>query len=1037
MKRGIKRQPYLFRIASVVGVLLLLSGLLWWKTFHSTLHLTAEEKEWLRNHPTIRIAPNPNFIPIEFYEGDTLYSGVAADLIKEIEQLVGIKFTVVRFNNMAEIFEAAQRKEIDIITATAITEQRKAYLSFTEPFIHLQKVIVVRKNDKRSLTIDSLRGMKVAIIYHSSVHERILKEGIKAILDTVPSTLESLYEVSFGKVDASVANIATVSYIIERRGLSNLRIAGDFGPKDPYTMAVRRDLPVLYNILNKALAAIPEPKRRSIVKKWTGLELEVPWYDKLPWQYITIALFAVILFVIIILLWNRTLRKRLEKNRIDLEREFQKRLMAQNALVKSEEKFHTLFYASADANLLILDGVFVDCNDAALRSLDAERDYLIGKRLDEISPALQPDGSSSREKYEQLLSAALEHGSIKFEWVQKKQSGHNVWVEVSLTRVIIENKTALYTTWRDITDRKLVEQETYRHFTQIQTLYNASQKIVQSLTTYDVARKTIEALDTLFTWQRNSLWLYHPEKEMLELLVYSKGEQSEEEYQKELTRLQKNFSNANDGICGWVVKHGTPLLLNSVQADSRYRSDDPTVAAELCVPLIVGSRVIGCINIESPEEHAFSEHDLHVLTTLASSIAVVFENVRLIESLRNELEERTRIETQRQKLEEQLRHVQKMESLGTLAGGIAHDFNNLLGIISAYTEMLAIHKHDEARFHKYFEVLAQTITRATELVQQILTFARRTEIQKVPVNINTLVQEIVKFLNETFPKTIEIKTDLQSHLSSIMGDPTQIHQALMNLAVNARDAMPNGGILSLKTELVSTAVVQQVFPKAQASAYVAITIRDTGVGMPQEVLQRIYEPFFTTKEKGKGTGLGLSVVYGIVSSLDGFIDVKSSVGKGTTFTIYLPSNEQPQMHERPAETPAHVKGGNETIFLIEDEDFLRELVQSILESHGYKVLTARDGLEAVELFKKENANIDLILSDLGLPKMSGSECLVIIKRIKPLQRVIMASGYFDPEERRKLSELGVSHFFQKPYNPSHLLKTIREVLDVDSEVPVT
>ncbi len=903
------------RSCVIVILILILTGIvvyLWWNQ-PPTIKLTTDEKEWLKNNPVIKIAPNPNFIPIEFYENDSIYSGVAADFINEIENILDVHFTIVRFNNMSDIFDAAQRGEIDVITATTITEQRKNYLTFTEPFVHLQKVIVVRKNDKRSLTIDSLHNMRIAIIENSSVHERILKENIKAILDIVPSTLEGLYELSFGKVDATVANIATVSYIIERRGLSNLRIAGDFGPKDPYCIAVRKDLPLLASIMQKSLLSIPLHKKTQIIKKWTGLELQIPWYLLLPWKWISIGLVCTGIIVASILLWNVVLRRRLTEKTQELERELHKRIEAQHAFLQSEEKFHTIFYSSADANLIMINEKIVECNEAALHSLDAQKNDIIGKYLDELSPEVQPDGTRSKEKLNKILNATLERGALKFEWVLQKKSGHLVWVEITFTRIILGKDTAIYTSWRDITDRKVVEQETYRHYTQIQTLYSISQTIAQSITLSDVGSKTVEALGTLFRNSLRSIWLLNRQQHHATLFTFSDDKTNHIEYPSLKEQLENHCNTINKSFIGLLEEKQQPFIIKINQDNHSYIPFNTNIRSVLNVPMIIGSHLVGFIIIESIDENAFSEQDLQLISTLANSLAVVIENIRLIESLRNELNERKRIEEHQQKLEDQLRQIQKMESLGTLAGGIAHDFNNILGIISAYTEMLVMHKNNEERFQKYVEAIIQTTNRATDLVRQILTFARRTELQTVPVNVNELIREVTKLLSETFPKTIEITTDLQENISPILGDQGQLHQALLNLALNARDAMPNGGKLIFKTELVSKVIIASKFQKASATSYIAISISDTGIGIPQEMLQRIFEPFFTTKEKGKGTGLGLSVVYGVVSGLNGFIDVQSTVGKGTTFTIFLPAQHPCVVTPTSKQKTNTLRSGSETI----------------------------------------------------------------------------------------------------------------------------
>ncbi|HEY6951177.1 MAG TPA: PAS domain S-box protein, partial [Bacteroidota bacterium] len=386
--------------------------------------------------------------------------------------------------------------------------------------------------------------------------------------------------------------------------------------------------------------------------------------------------------------------------------------------------------------------------------------------------------------------------------------------------------------------------------------------------------------------------------------------------------------------------------------------------------------------------------------------------------------------TERKKLEENLRQAQKMESLGTLAGGIAHDFNNILAIILGHASLHKKQENTPEKFSQSIEAIISATNRGVGLVRQLLTFARKAESLVEPIELNETIRDLLKLLHETFPKTIQITTHLADDLPAIRGDSTQINQVLINLCVNARDAMPSGGKLSLTTKLVSGAAVTMRFPEASANQYEQVDIVDTGFGMDEATRSRMFEPFFTTKERGKGVGLGLAVVFGIMSSHNGFIYVESARGKGTSFHLLFPVRERPGGSAASgSEEPSEVKGGHETILLVEDEDLLRDAAKEILESSGYTVLTAADGEEANRIYARRHPDISLLLSDFGLPKLQGDELFKSIKAINPKVRAIFASGYLDPQLKTELLRAGVKDFIQKPYVPDEILRKIRETLD--------
>ncbi len=396
-----------------------------------------------------------------------------------------------------------------------------------------------------------------------------------------------------------------------------------------------------------------------------------------------------------------------------------------------------------------------------------------------------------------------------------------------------------------------------------------------------------------------------------------------------------------------------------------------------------------------------------------------------------DITELKRAEEEKRKLQEHLFQIQKMESIGTLASGIAHDFNNILGIIMGQAFLIEYFKNDPNKIASGLEAIKKATQRGAALVNQILTFARKTEFRFQTVQINDLISEVVKLMHETFPKTIVVSTDLQSDLPVIWADATQIHQVLLNLCVNARDAMPSGGTISITTRLVSGESLSKKYPRATAQNYIELQVRDTGVGMDSKTLERIFEPFFTTKAPGKGTGLGLSVALGIVEGHNGIIDVESQPGKGTTFFVYLPVKESTALEISPQEKVGEqIRGGTETILVVEDEEMLREFLKELLVSNGYTVFTAQDGEEALQLYRRHQNEIDVVLIDLGLPKMGGDELFKHLRELNPNVKVIIASGFIDPKIKEEMNKAGVKHIIQKPYLVNEVLQRIRDVVEV-------
>jgi len=396
----------------------------------------------------------------------------------------------------------------------------------------------------------------------------------------------------------------------------------------------------------------------------------------------------------------------------------------------------------------------------------------------------------------------------------------------------------------------------------------------------------------------------------------------------------------------------------------------------------------------------------------------------------NDITELKRAEHEKKDLESQLQVAQKMEAVGTLAGGIAHDFNNILQSIFSYTQILLMKKETEDPDFSRIEAIIKSVKRASDLTKRLLLFSRKVKSKLKPLDLNQEVVQIVKMLDRMIPKMVSIEIKLTGDLKSVSADPVQIEQIMMNLGVNARDAMPDGGNLIFETKNIT---LDAKFCKAHLGStpgeYVLLSVSDTGHGIEKDIQTHIFEPFFTTKEVGKGTGLGLAMVYGIVQSHGGYITCESEPGQGTAFRIYFPAIELKKQEPDVKEVKLPVKGGSETILFVDDEESIRNPGKEMLASVGYKVLTAPDGESALEIFSKQYESIALIILDLIMPGMGGRQCLEEILKVNPQAQVIVTSGYSVDGSVKETIESKAKGFISKPYDNRELLNFAREVLD--------
>lgn len=392
--------------------------------------------------------------------------------------------------------------------------------------------------------------------------------------------------------------------------------------------------------------------------------------------------------------------------------------------------------------------------------------------------------------------------------------------------------------------------------------------------------------------------------------------------------------------------------------------------------------------------------------------------------------ERQRAEDALEQSEKQFRQAQKMEAVGRLAGGIAHDFNNLLTVIMGYSQVLSTELGPQHPLRSKIEETQKAGERAAVLIRQLLTFSRKQSMDPKVLRLNTVVTNLEGLLRRLIGEDIRLVTQLDPGNGRLRADQAQLEQVLMNLVVNARDAMPNGGVLTLETSQVelTRSPVYHLRPLAPGP-YVSLSVTDTGCGMDRQTQSHIFEPFFTTKEEGKGSGLGLPTVFGIVTQCGGGIDVSSRVGHGTKFEVYLPSVESEVSAAALPQDPGHPKRGTETVLLAEDDPSVRNLVRDELRKLGYRVLEAKNGVEACLLATQHAGTLDLLLTDVVMPGMGGRELAQHLSVIKPDLKILFMSGYIDDVGLRAGHDEESSSFLQKPFTPKALAQAVRDLLD--------
>ena len=481
-----------------------------------------------------------------------------------------------------------------------------------------------------------------------------------------------------------------------------------------------------------------------------------------------------------------------------------------------------------------------------------------------------------------------------------------------------------------------------------------------------------------------------------------------------------------EGMRRALARGGWQIILSDYSLPTFSAPEALAIAQELQpeLPFIIVSGTVG-------EDTAVS-----ALKAGASDFLIKGRLTRLAPAIERELREaalRRERELEREALEDRLRQSHKLEGIGRLAGGIAHDFNNLLTAIIGYTEMVLDQIGPDKPISKDLEEIRRASDRAVALTRQLLAFSRKQTLKVTPMDLNGIIVSMRNMLERLISEEIAIRSQLSQRLPPILADRVQLEQVVMNLIMNAKDAMPRGGVITIDTRVVDAdAVESATHERVAPGRYVALIITDTGQGMDNATQSRIFEPFFTTKGAGEGTGLGLATVYGVVQQLWGHIAVSSEIGQGTTFSLYFP--ESNEAATQPGEQPrrgisAPLAAGREVILVVEDQRGVRQLATRILTRHGYTVLEAADAVEAIEIAAKAAQVLDLVVSDVVMPGMGGPELVARVRTLRPATKVLYMSGYTGDDLSRRIGLESHAAVLEKPFSASDLLWAVRDVLD--------
>ncbi|MDQ6651471.1 MAG: PAS domain S-box protein [Acidobacteriota bacterium] len=694
-----------------------------------------------------------------------------------------------------------------------------------------------------------------------------------------------------------------------------------------------------------------------------------------------------------------------------IARDITKRKRAEDALRNSEARKRAILESAMDC-IITMDhqGMVVDWNPASEKTFGFSQEEATGRELAEliIPPRFRVQHRQGLARY--LATGKARNLGQRQELSAQRRDGAEFPVELTITRIEFEG-TPMFTGYlRDITERKSAEDR-------LVAQYAITRAIAESNTFSEGAQEILQAVCKSLGWEHGGLWTLADGPDLMRCTEIWQAPGAEADEFAQATR--ESVFAMGIGLPGRVWTNCQPVWISDVVEDANFSR--LSIAAKVgfrvaCgFPIWLRSEVLGVVEFFSRSIREPDPALLAMMATIGGQIGQFIESKRVEEALGES--------------EEQLRQSQKLEAIGQLAGGVAHDFNNLLTVIGGYSSIILGKLSPESPHRSSVEEIKKASDRAGSLTRQLLAFSRKQILQPKILDLNSVVSDLEKMVRRLIGEDIDLLALTDPNLGQVEADPGQIEQVLLNLIVNARDAMPAGGKLTIETGNTVLSSDYALRHAALAGPYVMLAVTDTGCGMAADLQAHVFEPFFTTKGSGKGTGLGLATVYGIVKQSGGNVWLYSEVGKGSTFKIYLPRVDAVTADEQISAGVPLLPKGTETVLLVEDEEQVRKIVQAILEGQGYDVLAAANGEEALEIAAQHDSEIHLMITDVVMPQMSGPELADRLATIRPHSRVLYMSGYTDDAIVRHGLLDAKLNFIHKPFDAATAARKVRDVLD--------
>ncbi|WP_447979219.1 PAS domain S-box protein [Candidatus Nitrospira bockiana] len=691
-------------------------------------------------------------------------------------------------------------------------------------------------------------------------------------------------------------------------------------------------------------------------------------------------------------------------------RDVTERKLAEMQLRENEERYRSVVTALNEGVMLVdAKGGIQACNTSAERMLGRGAEVLLGHSIREAARQMVREDRSPFpiDAFPVVVTLATGQPCSNVVMGVQTQTGGVRWISMNcrpLTHTEEQMPFAVVVSFTDISEQKQAEQR-------LRVQHAISRVLAEASTLQQTAPLILETISEPLGWSLGVLWVLDRHASVLRCLE-SWAAPHAGMAPFEAASRERTFQRGV-GLPGRVWETAQPAWISDIPSDANFprvpMAQQVGLHAAAAFPILVGGAVEGVMEFFSRDKRPPDAHVLALMATIGSQVGHLIE---------------------RKQLEEQLRQSQKMEAIGRLAGGIAHDFNNLLTVITGYTQVALAHVKDDEPLRAELEEIRQAGDRAAALTSQLLAFSRRQVVQPKLLDLNGIIVNLEKMLQRLIGEDVNLIVTLEPSLGRIQVDPGQIEQVIVNVAINARDAMPKGGRLVIETHDVEFADGSAWRPvNLPPGAYVELVVSDTGCGMDEYTRSHMFEPFFTTKEHGKGTGLGLSTVYGIVKQSGGEIVVDTAPGRGTTLSMFFPRVREADPRPEGPGLGGAVQPGTETLLLVEDEPAIRALACDVLRQQGYQVLEARHGVEALLTGSQYLGPIHLLITDVVMPQMSGTEVAERLLHERPQLKVMFMSGYTDDAIVHHGVRQEGTAFLQKPFTPTALVRKVREVLD--------